>query len=164
VWFVFFRLNLAMDQNQVYAVMAPWCLLFLEQVDILQHPPLRSRLVNNFLCWSVKKILKQMRKGYITWRFVHTTRGKNTNFLVYSVILYVMKIRLYRKLSHASDQQSILNYSIFWWQEKSNLLGEFRLSQCTPENTRASKLKDMLVLWLNRFEYYYQMTNDFSSF
>jgi len=57
-----------------------------------------------------------------------------------------MKIRLYRKLSHASDQQSILNYSIFWWQEKSNLLGEFRLSQCTPENTRASKLKDMLVL------------------
>lgn len=43
---LFFRLNLAMDQSQVYDAMAPWCLLFLEQVDTLQHPPLRSRLVN----------------------------------------------------------------------------------------------------------------------
>lgn len=66
MWLVFFRLNLAMDQSQAYVAMAPWCLLFLEQVDTLQHPPLRSRLVNNVFLILVCKYntLANGKKSY----------------------------------------------------------------------------------------------------
>ncbi|XP_023606433.1 collagen type IV alpha-3-binding protein isoform X8 [Myotis lucifugus] len=56
----FFRLNLVMDLNPACVDMVQWCHWCLEQVAILQHPPLHSRkatvYVRNWLKWKPLEI------------------------------------------------------------------------------------------------------------